>query len=241
MKKVLLFLCALILPLTSQAFAAVTFPGNFSYSDMAAESANLDGAEWQDITADSYTLTGLYGVESGHTICFVWDQASPPTGQLFNDDSPGGGTVAFPNSLNWLSSPVATNSEMKTSYFTDHAPGTFTVVGTYPTTTADDRTDPFNGGGQPDVAMLIALESMTLDIMDPDGLFSGQSRSFGAGTLFFLFDDLGGSADLAGTRDGDYDDFIIAATPSAVPVPGAVWLLGSGLMGLIGYRRKMRK
>mgnify|MGYP006299546021 CR=1 FL=1 len=28
---------------------------------------------------------------------------------------------------------------------------------------------------------------------------------------------------------------------SAVPVPAAVWLLGSGLMGLIGVRRKMRK
>lgn len=26
-----------------------------------------------------------------------------------------------------------------------------------------------------------------------------------------------------------------------VPIPGAVWLLGSGLMGLIGIRRKMRK
>jgi hypothetical protein len=27
---------------------------------------------------------------------------------------------------------------------------------------------------------------------------------------------------------------------SAVPVPGAVWLLGSGLLGLIGIRKKMK-
>jgi hypothetical protein len=26
-----------------------------------------------------------------------------------------------------------------------------------------------------------------------------------------------------------------------VPIPGAVWLLGSGLLGLIGFRRKFQK
>lgn len=29
--------------------------------------------------------------------------------------------------------------------------------------------------------------------------------------------------------------------PSATPIPGAVWLLGSGLAGLIGFRRKMKQ
>ena len=35
-------------------------------------------------------------------------------------------------------------------------------------------------------------------------------------------------------------DYDITSNRAAVPVPAAVWLLGSGLMGLIGMRRKMR-
>jgi len=35
------------------------------------------------------------------------------------------------------------------------------------------------------------------------------------------------------------DDYY--ATFSAVPIPGAVWLLGSGLIGIVGVRRKIKK
>jgi len=31
------------------------------------------------------------------------------------------------------------------------------------------------------------------------------------------------------------------SSPSAVPIPAAVWLLGSGLIGLVGVRRKLKK
>ena len=30
------------------------------------------------------------------------------------------------------------------------------------------------------------------------------------------------------------------AAVAPVPIPGAVWLLGSGLVGLLGFRRKIR-
>ncbi len=37
--------------------------------------------------------------------------------------------------------------------------------------------------------------------------------------------------------DGDFDDMVVTAS-SAVPLPAAVWLLGSGLVGLVGLKRK---
>ena len=53
---------------------------------------------------------------------------------------------------------------------------------------------------------------------------------FEAGTIIFGFNDLGG--------DDNHDDFILAARQ--VPIPGALWLLGSGLIGLVGLRRKLK-
>jgi hypothetical protein len=35
--------------------------------------------------------------------------------------------------------------------------------------------------------------------------------------------------------------FLYGVTVGAVPIPGGVWLLGSGLLGLLGYRRPWRK
>ena len=37
--------------------------------------------------------------------------------------------------------------------------------------------------------------------------------------------------------DGSSQPFII---PKVVPIPGAAWLLGAGLFGLIGFRRRFR-
>ncbi len=42
--------------------------------------------------------------------------------------------------------------------------------------------------------------------------------------------------------DTDHNDMVIVVkNVNAVPIPGAVWLLGSGLMGLVGIRRKFVK
>jgi hypothetical protein len=39
-----------------------------------------------------------------------------------------------------------------------------------------------------------------------------------------------------GARDGDFVKANLSY--NAVPIPGALWLLGGGLIGLVGIRRK---
>ena len=53
-------------------------------------------------------------------------------------------------------------------------------------------------------------------------------------------DDVGiffGGSTASGTGDLKVDNFGFAP----VPIPGAMWLLGSGLIGIVGIRRKLRK
>jgi len=53
--------------------------------------------------------------------------------------------------------------------------------------------------------------------------------------------------DLWGGGDRDYNDMVVSLNyisdsrlPGEVPLPGAVWLLGWGLIGLAGYRKKFK-
>ena len=46
-----------------------------------------------------------------------------------------------------------------------------------------------------------------------------------------------------GFVDSDFDDMMVRAQfiPTAVPLPAAVWLFGSGLIGLIGMARRRKQ
>jgi hypothetical protein len=43
------------------------------------------------------------------------------------------------------------------------------------------------------------------------------------------------------TTFADLETFLRSGTLEAVPVPSALWLLGSGLVGLVGCRMRMRR
>ena len=65
------------------------------------------------------------------------------------------------------------------------------------------------------------------------------------GLVFFGFTDIGASISSItySTALGDYVgiDDVRFGNANAVPVPAAIWLLGSGLVSLVGLRRKLKK
>jgi hypothetical protein len=54
-----------------------------------------------------------------------------------------------------------------------------------------------------------------------------------AGKLYF--------ANVFGTGGGEMDAGLFGLEITTVPIPGSVWLLGSGLIGIVGIRRKFKK
>jgi hypothetical protein len=74
----------------------------------------------------------------------------------------------------------------------------------------------------------ISMMNGSLDLDAEDFLYTSQ----GDGTPYYSVAELRGVQNLPST-DGQ-------ALIAPVPVPAAVWLLGSGLVGLVGLRRKMK-
>jgi hypothetical protein len=82
-------------------------------------------------------------------------------------------------------------------------------------------------GGQANVGLVNNLQSLA---------YWSNADSFGAGWYFRTYD----GAQLTTSYLGNqfYAWAVRPGDVSAVPVPGAVWLFGSGLMGLLGLRRR---
>jgi len=65
---------------------------------------------------------------------------------------------------------------------------------------------------------------------------------FGSGSDYFFTPEIGGTATYDFEIKDDVSWYVRGTfdfTP--IPIPGAVWLLGSGLVGLMGLRRRFRK
>jgi len=82
--------------------------------------------------------------------------------------------------------------------------------------------------GQTYTAAVTATDaSIAINFLGSDGYAGGQlfeSSSFG----------------LSGCSPSSLCDLDFRVTPSAVPVPAAVWLFGSGLLGLVGVARRRK-
>ena len=101
---------------------------------------------------------------------------------------------------------------------------------------ADDWSPGDLGGGVINLAELSWLPDL---ISQPD--------AFSLATIFFTGSSVGASSlsfsdvDLGDEWGDPIDASLETGSVNVVPVPAAVWLFGSGLIGLLGFRRKIRK
>lgn len=88
-----------------------------------------------------------------------------------------------------------------------------------------------------------APTSWALTLQQSSGPWIQSLHDGGGSSLDFAYSDLvnGGGA-MAGVASGTNTTiFSVVSTPAPVPIPGAAWLLGSGLVGLVGLRRKKKE
>ena len=109
--------------------------------------------------------------------------------------------------------------------------------------------DYISNNGSPDPDAVLTKQFYTDDIIIGD-TFAGTtwlrarvscSESINGVTGLYNPDDPDNAGRMSATGhlgQGETEDYKINVAP--VPVPGAVWLLGSGLLGLLGVRRKRK-
>ncbi len=64
---------------------------------------------------------------------------------------------------------------------------------------------------------------------------------FTKGSWILGIEDKAGQKESVGGSQADYNDIVLVFTAHPTPIPGAVWLLGSGLTGLVAMRRRAGK
>lgn len=233
---------ALVIALTSAAIlggtaeAAQVSACGFATACAATSSSN-----------NNFTMLGKAGGLVGGTndVAMTW------AGTVFNSNSdytgPGGAsnmTLSSPTkffSYNWTAHDIQV-----------FAPGTYTFDTTLGGGNLETGTQTLTvGAGQLGAHMLFDWSSnKNIDVSvlwSPNAMFGGNQGL--SGTTIWNASSVDGNGDgimgIPMNPGGPFQGFsanfnLQGITPSAVPLPAAVWLLGSGLLGLVGVARRKK-
>ena len=187
----------------------------------------------------SVALAGVAGVASAATI--IQDSglsdaaigAFDPIGQSFMAEDPLLGSIAFAFSdMN----PKSTNSPITMTLYAGagfDGSVAHSVVQTLPSLLPGTYDSPefidFDFSGLSLTMGEIYTAAVTTNSYKVGVVFNGINDAYAGGQLFHSGNSLSGY------------DLNFRVTPSSVPIPGAVWLLGSGVAGIAGIRLRREK
>ncbi len=221
MKIARVIICAvlvvLFLSFQAQDVKALTYTIDYNIGDPG------DGDTFNPKTLDEFlshngaSHTEYQGTFSGnYTATFIGYRASNKN--KFFADAGAAGTVFFETDSN--ASSLSSHS-IAGDYFSINAASAH----------FDDTTDQ-----SPTNVNLGDSQYLSYYSLNSDWAYTGNS---GVALNFNARDIIVGFGDASG--DNDNLDLVVALRANPVPIPGAFWLLGSGLLGLVGIRRRPSK
>ena len=163
-------------------------------------------------------------------------------GQTFTAEDPLLETIEFELTVNTINTPA---TSLQVDLYTWDAGSS--SLGTLVASALNDTELPVFQGGYSWVAFNFSGIQMTTGAEYAAVIIDPENDKWGYGVHWNNYKDLyaGGSAlfhigQSHGTRTPDENgyDLNFRVTASPVPVPAAVWLLGSGILGLVGLRRR---
>jgi len=102
----------------------------------------------------------------------------------------------------------------------------------------------FTGGSAPGISSTFGLAGGLLDFAFRSTIGGTAANGAIAAGISIAFADLGDGSFIAlfndGGTDGDFDDFAVKIAVSPVPLPPAVWLFISAILGLVSFTRIRR-
>jgi hypothetical protein len=178
----------------------------------------------QALAIQAYEYTGL-----GETISLTWTL----TGSINNPDSdPLTGLSVFARlfrATDLGAFPVIDETDQETTVATAFLLGSLALISSEDN--FQEFTTTIGGGGGPDP--IIGTDTVSLEVVTGEEFYLAMGLMAGAGGV-------NATSQSLSTLVGDFDQpYAVAPAFAAVPVPGAVWLLGSAVIGLVGVRRRV--